>query len=64
MNTSSGKAINKIAEKIEGTYPLYEKEEHKFSLMFFKQLFGKGVTRWFSENYSDVNVQVKLLRNV
>ena len=31
MNTSSGKAINKIAEKIEGTYPLYEKEEHKFS---------------------------------
>ena len=44
MNTSSGKAINKIAEKIEGTYPLYEKEEHKFSLMFFKQLFGKGVT--------------------
>ena len=35
----------KIAEKIEGTYPLYEKEEHKFSLMFFKQLFGKGVTR-------------------
>ena len=45
MNTSSGKAINKIAEKIEGTYPLYEKEEHKFSLMFFKQLFGKGVTR-------------------
>lgn len=64
MNTSSGKAINKIAEKIEGTYPLYEKEEHKFSLMFFKQLFGKGVTRWFSENYSDVNVQVKLLRSV
>ena len=45
MNTSSGKAINKIAEKIEGTYPLYEKEEHKFSLMFFKQLFGKEVTR-------------------
>ena len=45
MNTSSGKARKKRAGQIHGTYPLYEQEEHKFQLMFLKQLFGTGGPR-------------------
>jgi septum site-determining protein MinD len=44
-NVSSGKSINMIAGKLCNTYPVDEKESNRFSFMFFKQFFSKGVSR-------------------
>ena len=62
-NTQSGRAIKEIAEKLNGTFSKNE-NTGKFSLLFFKNFFTKGVWKWYFTDYLGKNVQVKLQKNV
>lgn len=62
-NTQSGRAIKEIAEKLNGTFSKNE-NTGKFSLLFFKKFFTKGVWKWYFTDYLGKNVQVKLQKNV
>ena len=44
-NTSSGKAIMQIAERLNGTYFTEDKAQGKFSFLFFKNIFSKGASK-------------------
>ena len=44
-NTSSGKAMIQIADKLNGTYNTEDKGEGRFSFLFFKNIFSKGASK-------------------
>lgn len=44
-NTSSGKSIIRIADKLTGTYFTEDKTQEKFSFLFFKNIFSKGASK-------------------
>ena len=44
-NTTSGKNITKIAQKLAGVIPYEEKSESRFSFLLFKNIFNKGASK-------------------
>lgn len=51
QNTSTGKSLTHIAEKLTGEKIYMDKDERRFSLLFFRNLFSRGEIKWFLENY-------------
>lgn len=51
QNTSTGKSLTHIAEKLTGEKIYMDKDERRFSLLFFRNIFSRGEIKWFLENY-------------
>ena len=57
QNTSTGKSLTHIAEKLTGEKIYMDKDERRFSLLFFRNIFSRGEIKWFLENYLKENLK-------